>query len=69
MLNNRTRLVAALAGLFAALPALASNPYSTITAAVDWSNVVTGIVAIAALVAAPKVVKAGSRMLLSMIRG
>lgn len=45
------------------------NEYSAITAAVDWADVVTGIAAIAALVAGVKVVKAGVRMLLGMIRG
>ena len=43
--------------------------YDAITAAVDWADVITGIAAIAALVAAVKVVKAGVRMLLGMIRG
>jgi hypothetical protein len=34
---------------------------------VDWSDVVTGIVAVAALIAAVLVVMKGSRMLLRMI--
>jgi hypothetical protein len=41
--------------------------YSTITAAVDWSTVITGILAIAALIAAVLVVKRGAKMLLGMI--
>ncbi|MEM8684362.1 MAG: hypothetical protein AAGF72_13075 [Pseudomonadota bacterium] len=47
--------------------AFAGGTYDTITGAVDWSEVVTGIVAIAALVAAVLVVMRGSKMLLRMI--
>lgn len=45
----------------------ATSAYSSITTAVDWSDVVTAVTAIAALVAAVLVVKRGSKMLLSMI--
>lgn len=48
-------------------PAFAGGTYDAITTAVDWSEVVTGIVAIAALVAAVLVVKRGSGMLLRVI--
>jgi hypothetical protein len=48
-------------------PAFAGSPYASITAAVDWADVSTGIVAIAALIAAVLVVKRGSGMLLRMI--
>lgn len=44
-----------------------ATAYDDIIAAVDWADVVTGIVAIAALVAAVLVVMRGSRMLLRMI--
>jgi cytochrome c biogenesis protein CcdA len=48
--------------------ASAQTAYDPITTAVDWADVVTGIVAIAALVAAVLVVMRGSKMLLRMIR-
>lgn len=41
--------------------------FSSITAAVDWSGVATGILAIAALLAVVLVVKKGARMVLSML--
>lgn len=66
-LKNRA-LVALSASL--AVPALSfasSTDYDGIIAAVDWADVVTGITAIAALVAAVLVVMRGSRMLLRMI--
>jgi hypothetical protein len=44
-----------------------TTDYDGIIAAVDWSDVVTGIVAVAALIAAVLVVMKGSRMLLRMI--
>lgn len=47
--------------------AFAAGTYDAITTAVDWSQVTTGIVAIAALVAAVLVVSRGSKMLLRMI--
>lgn len=52
---------------FASVPAFAGGTYDPITTAVDWSQVTTGIVAIAALVAAVLVVKRGSGMLLRVI--
>lgn len=48
-------------------PAFAGGTYDSITTAVDWSEVITGIVAIAALVAAVLVVKRGVGMLLRVI--
>lgn len=50
--------------LMAAPPA---TDYDGIIAAVDWADVVLGITAIAALIAAVLVVMRGSRMLLRMI--
>lgn len=47
----------------------AGADYSTITAAVDWTSVVTGVLAVAALVAAVYVAVKGAKMLLGMIRG
>ena len=44
-----------------------ASPYAAIESAVDWADVITGIAAIAALVAGVLVVKRGARMLLSMI--
>lgn len=51
-------------GVAQATPA---GDYDAITAAVDWGDVITGIAAIAALVAAVLVVKRGAKMLLGMI--
>lgn len=45
----------------------ASDPYAAITGAVDWDAVITGIGAVAALIAAVLVVKKGAKMLLGMI--
>jgi hypothetical protein len=41
--------------------------YDAIISAVDWSDVITGIAAVAALIAAVLVVKRGTGMLLRMI--
>lgn len=71
-LNLKASLFLASVLALVAGPALAGGggtDYDAITAAVDWADVITGIAAIAALVAAVKVVKAGVRMLLGMIRG
>ncbi|HTD72156.1 MAG TPA: hypothetical protein VK652_01415 [Steroidobacteraceae bacterium] len=54
----------AVGGVVQAAPA---GDYDAITAAVDWSDVISGIAAIAALVAAVLVVKKGAKMLLGMI--
>lgn len=71
MLNLKQKFVLASSALIVAGSASAAptTPYDDIVAAVDWTDVVTGIVAIAALVAAVKVVMVGSRMLLRNIRG
>ncbi|MFV3416364.1 hypothetical protein ACNFH8_29285 [Pseudomonas sp. NY15436] len=54
----------------AAGSAAAAGPdFSTITGAVDWGSVVTGILAVAALAAAVYVAVRGAKMLLGMIRG
>lgn len=55
------------AGLVPVAASASSGPYDAITSAVDWSDVTTGIGAIAALVAAVLVVKKGAKMLLGMI--
>lgn len=47
--------------------AQAAGTYDGITGAVDWSEVTTGIVAVAALIATVLVVKRGSGMLLRVI--
>lgn len=41
--------------------------FSTLTAAVDFSTVVTAVLAIAGLLAVPRVASKGARMVLSMI--
>lgn len=50
-----------------ALSAPPATDYDAIVAAVDWSDVIVGIGAIAALIAAVLVVKRGTGMLLRMI--
>ena len=52
---------------FASGLAFAGGTYDTITGAVDWSEVVTAVVAVAALIAAVLVVSRGARMVLKMI--
>lgn len=47
--------------------AYAVTDYTGITTAVDFSGVITGILAVAALIAAVLVVKRGVKMLLGMI--
>lgn len=47
--------------------AFAAGTYDGITAAVNWADVITAVVAVGALVAAVLVVKRGARMILSMI--
>lgn len=71
MRNLKQKLVLASAALIVAGSASATptTAYDDIVAAVDWADVVTGIVAIGALVAAVKVVMVGTRMLLRNIRG
>ncbi len=64
------RVAAGACGLLLSALAAASPPataYDTIVAAVDWGDVVTGVTAIAALLAAVFVVKRGVKMLLGII--
>jgi len=68
MRNFNQKALVALVSFGAAGSALATpGTYDGITAAVDWADVITGITAIAALVAAVLVVMRGSKMLLRMI--
>lgn len=68
---NRGKLLIAVAlaslvgGVAQATPA---GDYDAIVAAVDWADVITGIGAIAALIAAVLIVRKGSRMLLSFLK-
>lgn len=48
--------------------AQAAGTYDAITTAVNWADVITGIVAVAALVAAVLVVQRGASMLLRAIK-
>lgn len=57
------------ASLLFAVSAQAAGTYDGITGAVDWADVISGITAIAALIAAVLVVFKGSKMLLRVIRG
>lgn len=69
MRNLKQKALVAVSGLVVAGAASAAptSDYDGIIAAVDWADVVTGITAIAALVAAVLVVMRGSKMLLRMI--
>lgn len=58
-------LLALSAGQAMATPT--TTDYDAIVAAVDWGDVITGIGAVGALIAAVLVVRRGTRMLLSMI--
>lgn len=64
--------VVALGSLMAAagsgLAAAAGPDFSAITSGVDWSTVVTGILAVAALASAVYVAVRGAKMLLGMIK-
>lgn len=71
MKNFLKKASAGLAVLIASGAAMATPPptaYDGIVSAVDWSDVVTGIGAIAALIAAVFIVRKGARMLLSFLR-
>lgn len=65
--NRAKKYGAVVLGVALTGPVFAASDYAAITAAVDWSDVITGIAAIAALVAAVLVVKRGAKMLLGMI--
>lgn len=69
-MKNLKRFGAGLAALALAGVASATPPgdYDAIVDAVDWSAVITGIGAIAALIAAVLIVRKGSKMLLSFIK-
>lgn len=58
----------ALVALSGAAFATPAGDYDAIVAAVDWADVITGIGAIAALIAAVLIVRKGSRMLLSFLK-
>lgn len=61
-------VVASVAAL-GAVPALATTgTYDTLTAAVDWSDAITALMAVAALLAAVLVIRKGVRFVLGMIR-
>jgi hypothetical protein len=64
--------VVALGSLMAAagsgLAAAAGPDFSAITSGVDWSSVMTGILAVAELAAAVYVAVRGAKMLLGMIK-
>lgn len=61
------RALALTAASAAALPVMAS-PYASITAAVDFADVVTGVIAVAALVAAVLVSIRGIRWILAAVK-
>jgi hypothetical protein len=71
MRNIRTPLSAVAVALVAFAGSGAANAagtdFSSLTSAVDFSSVATAILAIAALLVVPAVVKKGARIVLSMI--
>lgn len=70
--NAKTARAAALAAILGA-GAVAANAagtdFSTLTSAVDFSTVGTGILAIAALMMVPKVVGWGAKKVMGFVRG
>lgn len=68
MKNGIIALSSLLTAAAAGSAAAAGPDYTTITAAIDWGSVVTGVLAVAALVAAVYVAIRGAKMLLGMIR-
>lgn len=69
-LRSKGSILALAVSLLVSGSALATpdpTAYDAIVAAVDWSDVITGIGAIAALIGAVLVVKRGAGMLLRMI--
>lgn len=71
-MNTRNKLALGITGalISASSFAQAAAPdYTSITGAVDYSTVATGVVAVAGLVAVVYVSISGAKKLLSMIRG
>lgn len=70
VMNKLLNIVSAaiLASLAFAVPASAQSQYDGLTAAVDWSDAITALVAVAALVAGMLVVRKGVKFVLGMIR-
>lgn len=69
---NRSKIALAIAAAGSTLsaPVFAVGPdFSTLTAAVDFSTVGTAILAIAALMMLPKVIRYGAGKVLAMVRG
>jgi hypothetical protein len=58
----------ALVALSGSAFATPTSDYQAIVDAVDWTDVITGVGAIAALIAAVLIVRKGSRMLLSFLK-
>lgn len=70
MLSNVKKVGAGLLALVVSSVAMATPPdYSAITAAVDFSTVITGIVATMALLAAVYVAFKGGKLLIRAVRG
>jgi hypothetical protein len=65
---NKLKSLGLVAVSFAAPAAFAQASYDDITDAVDWSAVITGVGAIAALLAAVMVFRKGAKMLISFLR-
>lgn len=69
MLRFAQKLALAAAVSVPAVSFAAGPDYSTVTAAVDFGSVVTGVLAIAALAAGVYVAVKGAKMVIGMIRG
>lgn len=69
MRNLKTKALALVAGVGTSSAALAAgSPFDPITAAVDFGDVLTGVVAVAALVAAVLVGIRGVRWILAAVK-
>ncbi|WP_243217584.1 hypothetical protein [Methylobacter sp. S3L5C] len=68
-MKNYLKFVAGAVLAVSSVSAFAVGPdFSTLTAAVDFSTVGTAVLAIAALLALPLVIKKGAKMVLSAIK-
>ena len=68
-MKNYQKMVAAIAVTTASVSASAAAPdFTSLTGAVDFSTVGTAVLAIAALLAVPLVIRKGAKMVLAAIR-
>ena len=67
--SQRASIVAAPLAIGAGLASATGTDFTTLTAAVDFSTVVTAVIAIGAIIMVPKVAVWGTRKVLAMVRG